>query len=85
MVALLLLDRGASPHFVDADGTTLLMDAAWQGNLALVRKLLELGVDPNQRRPRDGFTALLAAKGNNQADVVQFLKSAGASGPGNPQ
>ncbi len=84
-VALLLLDKGASPDFVDSEGTTLLMDAAWQGNLALVKKLLERGVDPNQQRAKDGFTALLAAQGNHKADVAQFLKSAGASGPGGPK
>lgn len=77
-VALLLLERGAKPNVTDPVGSTPLMEAAWQGNLNIVKNLMAKGADVNRKRDKDGFTALRAAVANNKPDIVQALKNAGA-------
>ena len=76
-VALLLLEHGANPNLVDPGGSTPLIEAAWQGSLPLVKALLAKGAAPNYKRPDSGFTVLKAA--GNKADIVQALKTAGAT------
>ena len=53
--------------------STPLHEAAWNGDVALVRLLLDLGADPNVRDPRFDATPLGWAAYNNQKDVVELL------------
>jgi ankyrin repeat protein len=78
-IAELLLEHGANPNIIDTAGSTPLIEAAGQGNLPLVNALLAKGADANYRRPNDKLTALRAASGANKQEIVQALKSAGAS------
>ena len=67
--ALLLQTKGVNLDARSRNGDTALMLAAYKGNLAAVRALLDKGAEPNQT----GWTALhyAATVGNN--DIVQLL------------
>ncbi len=54
-----------------------LQDAAYKGDVAQVRKLIEKGADVNAAR-NNGGTALMAASEKGHADIVELLKSRGA-------
>ena len=71
-----LLERGASPNVVDAEGTPALMVAALFADARMVDLLLEHGADPN-RADASGATALMWAV----PDVakVRLLLARGAS------
>jgi ankyrin repeat protein len=55
--------------------TTPMHNAAWQGNLALVKLLIELGADPTVRDPNYNATPLGWAEYNGQQEVVDYLAS----------
>jgi len=57
-----------------------LHDAAWSGNLPLVRLLVELGADPEVRDPRFQATPLGWAEHNHQSEVVAYLAALAAPG-----
>ncbi len=57
---------------------TPLHNAAWAGNLELVRVLLELGADPAVREPNHRGTPLDWADYNGQHEVAAFLRAHGA-------
>lgn len=59
-------------------GTTPLMRAAIQGDVARIRKLLAEGADVNALSP-DGLTALLYAAGGKSLEAAQILLVAGAN------
>ena len=42
-----LLDLGADPHVLDGDGNSILLEAVLDYDLAMLKLLLERGVDPN--------------------------------------
>lgn len=81
----ILLEAGADPNFVDTSGYTTVMSACdspalgFEGRqpLAIVRKLLDLGV-PINHAARDGSTALYMAAMHRLGDVVEELISRGA-------
>lgn len=50
-------------------------DAAWAGNLEMVKLLLELGAGPNVREPAYNATPLGWAAHNHQRHVVEYLVS----------
>lgn len=58
--------------------TLALTDAAWNGNLEIVKLYLAAGVDINARNTECGNTPLYAAAENGQWDVAQFLLDNGA-------
>ena len=61
----------------DDNGLTALTMASGQGLVAVVRVLLEAGVDKDLAA-KNGFTALMFACGSSQAEVVRLLLEARA-------
>jgi len=72
----LLVDAGADPKTRWQDAT-FVMIAAEQGALPMVRRLVELGVDPHAVHPRELGTALDIAIGREHQDVAHHLASLG--------
>lgn len=72
-----LLSRGADPNTADADGTTLLMSAARNGNEALIDLLLKMRAKVRGRN-RYGDDALLLAAFRGHLDIVRKLVAAGS-------
>ena len=60
-----------------ADREEVLRSAAMDGNIEMVRSLIEAGTDPNARE-KDGWTALMYAAASGSVEVVQLLMDAGA-------
>lgn len=71
-VVLKLIGRGLDANTASADGTTLLMMAARNGNLALVEALLKQRAN-HLMRNRFGDTALMLAALNGHLGVVRRL------------
>lgn len=65
-------------NIADSKGNTLLMAAAFSGNLAVVKELVERGADVNAQRPNFGSTALISAVSGDSPEVVQYLLDNGA-------
>jgi ankyrin repeat protein len=78
----LLIDRGADVNAKDEKGFTALMAVAERyadrgRNLEVVKLLVDKGLDVNAK-DKKGQTALSLASGNNQPEIVQYLKAHGA-------
>ena len=54
------------------------MIAAWEGQLEMVKGLVENDACLNQQDKKNGFTALIKAVFRNRDDIVRFLLEAGA-------
>jgi ankyrin repeat protein len=79
--AALLLDSGADILDRQADGFSVMHEAAFSGNLELVRLYLERGAEINSRSD-DGRTPLSEARRGKHEAVAKFLESKGAvAGP----
>ena len=89
-VMALLLEHGADPKLVTANGDSALTASAGIGwvdgvtyersaadNLAAVRMLLDLGLDPNHAN-KEGRTALMGAALKGRPDVIRLLVERGA-------
>ena len=61
----------------DDDGATPLHQAAWEGDVELIRRLLEAGADPSLTDARFGSTPLEWAEHAYQAEAADLLRSAG--------
>jgi ankyrin repeat protein len=72
-LALILLDRGADPNLM-----VVLPKAAGNGNLTVVRRLLDAGAWINAKN-EEGVTALQAAASQGKNEVLQFLLNYGPS------
>ena len=77
MVLELVNKGGADPEATDLRRTSVLVLAAHESQLEVVRSLLRAGADIN-RRGDDGFTALAAAAFRGHAHLVTQLLKAGA-------
>jgi len=71
-----LIAKGADVNAVDS-GQTLLIRAAQNGHIEMMRLLLGHGADVNGRDDR-GRTALMVAAGSDDVDMVELLLSKGA-------
>lgn len=74
-VAHRLLDAGASPK-TKGGGTSVLNAAAYQGNELLVKKIIELGADTNQR-DGSGHMPIASAILNEKIGIVELLLKVG--------
>jgi ankyrin domain protein len=73
-IAKLLIDSGADVNAPDRDGGVPLHRAAYNGNLEIVRYLVEHGAEVNPRN----FSVLQSAIQGKHQDVIEYLKTVGA-------
>lgn len=71
------VQRGLPVNVQDDEGNSLLMLAAYRGQLGTVRTLIGLGADVNLRNDRDQ-TPIAGALFKGEDDVVRELRAAGA-------
>jgi ankyrin repeat protein len=67
-----LLEKDVDLNTEDYDARTALMIAARDGNIDIVKALLEKGADVNYKNDWDD-TALSWAKGSNHKEIVHLL------------
>ncbi len=70
----LLLDYGANPNIVDANGTSPLIYASQFNHIEIVDLLLKKGASVSYKDP-NGFTALDYAEKLNQPEIISLLKA----------
>lgn len=80
--ALSLLNEGdIRISCLDENGMTLLAQACYKGDAAVVKELLKRGADPNSNEHKHGYTALMfaAISGSSQGpEICRMLLDAGA-------
>ncbi len=75
-----LIEAGADVNEADSDGTTPLMYAAWQGEVELLRILINAGAKVNEVSKYERLGALGGAVQNGHINAVKYLISeAGAN------
>jgi ankyrin repeat protein len=77
VAARVLLEGGADPGRADSDGTTPLMVAAGNGQLEVLRLLLERGAAVDPAQPGSSATAFHSACWYNQPECAEALIRAG--------
>ena len=73
----LLAEAGCDKDAVTDSGFTALMAAAFSGEVAAVRAVLDLGVEDLEMPRKDGRTAFLCACGKGSAECIGLLAEAG--------
>ena len=71
------IDHGISPDLSNEDGNSLLMLAAYRGNLATVEALIDRGADVDLRNSRDQ-SPIAGALFKGEERIVVALRDAGA-------
>jgi uncharacterized protein len=74
--ALLLIDKGANLNYADADGVTVITQAAYQGQLPVVEALLVKGADPTIPN-NEGINPLIAAASEGHHEIAKALLASG--------
>lgn len=69
----MFLSHGAYVNLTTKTKTTPLMQAAYKGDVRLVKLFLEYGADPNLK-DQQGKTALDMAKKKNHQEVIDLLQ-----------
>jgi ankyrin repeat protein len=77
-IAANLIRAGARPQVANRDGATPMFLAALNGSAAMIRVLLNAGVDPNAAVLSHGETALMLAARTGTLDAVRVLLERGA-------
>ncbi|MGA2093145.1 MAG: ankyrin repeat domain-containing protein [Sedimentisphaerales bacterium] len=67
-----MLGKGIEVNTRDRRGETALTMAVQNGNIEIVRLLLEKGADANVKNT-DGITALIIAAGEGHTEIVKLL------------
>lgn len=82
-IAKLLIERGADVNTKNESGVTPLMIAARRGSLKVVKLLLEKGAKINDENSEHetALTYALDSSSKYAKEVVEYLRSAGATGP----
>jgi ankyrin repeat protein len=78
IIVELLLARGANPNVATDRNETPLQIAAYNGNVEIVRMLIEAGAKVDAADTQYGFTALASAARNGHVGVIRLLLNAGA-------
>lgn len=73
-VDAVIADFPADPNAFDDEGATPLHQAAWAGDLELIRRLLDAGADATVTDRRFGTTALVWAEHAYQAEAADLLR-----------
>ena len=73
-----LLELGVDVNIPDHDGDTALLMISQNGNIEIVRLLLEAGADPNIHKTPPIQTPLMAASAQGHIEIVRMLLDAGA-------
>ena len=73
-----LLELGVDVNIPDYDGDTALLMISQNGNIEIVRLLLEAGADPNIHKTPPIQTPLMAASAQGHIEIVRMLLDAGA-------
>lgn len=68
-----IFDAGGDLNCTDCNGRTLLMKAAEEGNLELVKLLIAAGADPCFKCVETGLTATKAALAAGRTQVASYL------------
>jgi ankyrin repeat protein len=74
----LFLEAGMNPNTANKDGVTPLMYVIYFGDAGVVDMMIQKGADVNAKTV-NGRTALMIATENNKANIIQLLKTAGAT------
>ena len=74
---ILSIEQGADLNAKANDGTTALMNAAYTGNIDIVKMLLKAGAEVNVKA-HNGYTALMIAKRKGHREIINLLKQEGA-------
>jgi len=79
-VVKLLLDNGADIEMSTSEGKTALWEASRRGHINIVKMLIEKGANVNVKATIENveLSAVKAAKGMGNTDIVQLLENAGA-------
>jgi TonB family protein len=82
-IARLLIERRADVNAKSSAGVSPLMNAAQRGRLKLVKLLVEKGAKVNDEddQHRTALTYAMRSKGKDAKEAIQYLQSAGATGP----
>lgn len=72
-----LIEAGANPNNLGADGTTALYWASGSEDEKLVRWFISIGANVEYEKPEDGHTSVHAAAENGDAEIVKLLLEAG--------
>jgi len=75
---LLLIQSGADIYDFDEEGVSIFDMAITYDNIALVKFIIDKGIDVNSTQRRSGFTALMCAACYGRAEIAKILLDNGA-------
>ena len=75
---VLLVEAGADLFDTDEEGVSVFDAAITYNNPAMVKRIIDAGVDVNETRRASGFTPLMAAVCYNRSAIVELLLAKGA-------
>jgi ankyrin repeat protein len=75
---MLLIESGADIFALDDEGVSVFDMAVTYSNIAMVRYILDKGIDVNKTQRKSGFTPLMCAACYGRNEVVKILLESGA-------